>query len=95
VLFYGNHPGLDGDDFANAQAAFLGHFAENDPYEDAEEVQHTLTKLHQAGREATFHTYPGTGHWFFEPDQPDAYNPDAAQLAWERTITFLKQHLSA
>lgn len=94
VVFYGNHGGLEWDDFVKAQAAFLGHFAENDPYEETEVVQHTLSELHKAGREATFHFYPGTGHWFFEHNQPNAYNPDAAQLAWERTVIFLKQHLN-
>jgi len=93
VLFYGNHGGLEWDDFAKARAVFQGHFAEDDPYEDAETVRHTLAELHKAGRTATFHFYPGTGHWFFESNRPDAYNPEAAQLAWERTLTFLKQHL--
>jgi carboxymethylenebutenolidase len=93
VLFYGNHGGLEWDDFAKVRAAFLGHFAENDPYEETEVVQNTLAEIHKAGREATFHFYPGTGHWFFEDNRPDAYNADAAQLAWQRTLTFLKQHL--
>jgi carboxymethylenebutenolidase len=37
----------------------------------------------------TFYRYPGTGHWFCEPDRTDAYDPTAAELAWERTLTFL------
>ena len=43
-----------------------------------------------AGRKVTFHRYPGTGHWFFEPDRVDAFNPEAARIAWERTLSFLK-----
>lgn len=35
--------------------------------------------------------YPGTGHWFYEPDRPQAYNPPAASLAWDRTLDFLKR----
>jgi carboxymethylenebutenolidase len=46
--------------------------------------------IKQAGRPVTFYTYPGTGHWFFEPDRADAYNEAAAALAWERTLAFLK-----
>ena len=46
--------------------------------------------LREAGRPATFYRYQGTGHWFFEPDRPDAYDAAAAGLAWERTLSFLR-----
>jgi len=42
----------------------------------------------------TFHTYSGTGHWFFEPDRPQAYNQAAASLAWDRTLAFLRRSTS-
>jgi carboxymethylenebutenolidase len=93
VLFYGNHSGIEWDDYAKSKAAFLGHFAEDDPYEDVESVQNSLGEIHKAGREAAFHFYPGTGHWFFEENQPDAYNAEAAELAWERTVKFLREQL--
>lgn len=86
VVFYST----GGSDFSTARAAYLGHFAEIDPYEPLEGVKALEASLHAAGRPVTFHTYPGTGHWFFEADRPDAYNPAAAQLAWERTLAFLK-----
>jgi carboxymethylenebutenolidase len=47
--------------------------------------------LRRAGRTLTVHRYPGTGHWFFEPDRGPAYNRAAADLAWERTLAFLKR----
>lgn len=93
VVIYGNHPGLDRDDYAIAESAFLGHFAEDDPYEKPEDARKTLAEMHAAGREATLHFYSGTGHWFFEADRPDAYHPEAAQLVWERTLTFLQRRL--
>jgi carboxymethylenebutenolidase len=93
VVFYGNYPDLDRNEYTNSQAAFLGHFAETDPYEEPEIARNTLAELHAAGREAEFHFYPGTGHWFFEHNRPDAYNQEAAELAWERTIAFLNSHL--
>lgn len=91
VIFYGNYPGLSLERYSQSQSAFLGHFAEDDPYEDADEVRATLADMQAAGREATFYFYAGTGHWFFEGNKPDAYEPQAAELAWQRTLAFLRQ----
>lgn len=93
VLFYGNHGGLDGDDFAKAEAAFLGHYAENDPYEPTEYTEEMLAEIKKGGKEVEFHFYPGTGHWFMESNRPDAYQAEAAELAWERTLAFLQARL--
>lgn len=89
VLFYGT----DNVDVARASAAFLGHYAEHDEWEPREGVEQLEADMRAAGREVTFFMYPGATHWFFEDDRQDAYNPDAAQLAWERTVTFLDDHL--
>ncbi|HVM70181.1 MAG TPA: dienelactone hydrolase family protein [Anaerolineales bacterium] len=86
VVYYGTGPG----DFSTSQAAYLGHFAENDPYEPESNVSGLEAALRKAGRPATFYRYPGTGHWFCEPDRTEAYHPAAAALAWERTLAFLK-----
>ena len=86
ILFYGAVP----IDYTAARAAYLGHFAENDAYEPKEYVDETEANLRAAGRPVTFHIYPNTGHWFFEPDRPDAYDEAAATLAWERTLAFLR-----
>ena len=86
VIFYGT----GGGDFSNSRAAYLGHFAENDQFEpqsNVDELEHTLK---QAGRPVKFYRYSGTGHWFFEPDRPQAYNQAAASLAWDRTLKFLR-----
>jgi carboxymethylenebutenolidase len=91
TLFYGTNGG--GGDFQHSQAAFLGHFAEKDPYETVEGIQALEKNLRGAHRPTTFYTYPGTGHWFFEKDRPDAYNAPAAQLAWDRTLAFLHAQL--
>jgi carboxymethylenebutenolidase len=91
VVFYG----VNGADFTQSKAEYLGHFAENDPYEPQESVQWLENELKQAGRSMTFYNYPGTGHWFFESDRSDAYNQEAASLAWDRTVEFLKRSLSS
>jgi carboxymethylenebutenolidase len=89
VLFYGT----GGGDFSSSRAAYLGHFAENDEFEPPSNVDELEEALRHAGRLVTFYRYSGTGHWFFEPDRSDAYHRDAATLAWERTLTFLRNSL--
>lgn len=91
VLFYGTNGG-EGD-FEQSKAAFLGHFAETDPYETKAGIQELEKNLKGAQRPTTFYTYPETGHWFFEEDRRDAYHSQAAQLAWERTESFLRAQL--
>jgi carboxymethylenebutenolidase len=39
------------------------------------------------------HIYPGTQHGFHNNSTP-RYNEAAANLAWERTVAFFKQHLA-
>lgn len=85
VVFYGAGEG----DFRETRAAYLGHFAEQDPYEDLGYVRDLEGQIRDAGREVTFHVYPGTEHWFVEPNRPE-YTAAAAGLAWERTLTFLE-----
>lgn len=90
VLFYGTGEG----NHAKTQAAFLGHFAEKDEFESSAYIRDLENLLRTSGRDVTFHTYPGTTHWFFEDDRSDAYDAPAAEIAWERTIRFLAKQLS-
>ncbi len=88
VLFYGGWT----PDFGNMKSKVLGHYAETDewfPFDRAKEMEQTMKA---AGVDVTLHFYPGTAHWFMEEDRPE-YNRAAAALAWERTLTFLKQSL--
>jgi carboxymethylenebutenolidase len=85
VVYYGS---MDGPSLAAGTAPVLGHFAADDPYEPEENVAGLETTLRAAGRAVTFHRYPGTGHWFAEPSKT-AFVPEAAELAWERTLAFL------
>ena len=87
VIFYGTGDG----DYTNSRAAYLGHFAENDEFEPQSNVDNLEAALRSADRPVTFYRYPGTGHWFFEPDRSQAYNQAAASLAWDRTLAFLKR----
>jgi carboxymethylenebutenolidase len=87
VVYYGT---TGGPVLAGSRAPVLGHFAETDPYEPEEGIAAFAAELRSAGRDAAIHRYPGTGHWFAEPSR-DAYRPEAAELAFERTVAFLRQ----
>ena len=90
VTFYATYPGLD---YRDAKATYLCHFAADDPYVSAESIAEMEQTLRTEGKPATFYTYPGTKHWFFDADRADAYDAAAAALAWERTVAFLNAEL--
>jgi carboxymethylenebutenolidase len=71
----------------------LHHFGEADEYIPME----TVTRIRDAvtvhdGVE--FHTYPGANHAFDGP-MPALHHEEAAQLAWTRTVEFLRRVLPA
>jgi carboxymethylenebutenolidase len=81
-----------GPDYSRASAAYLCHFAEDDPFKSVESASEMEQALQLAGRPVTCYTYPGTTHWFFEENRPE-YDSAAARVAWERTIAFLHERL--
>jgi carboxymethylenebutenolidase len=89
VPFYGMAPPTDA--VATIKAPLLLHFAENDerinaswhPYERA---------LKAAGVRYEAHVYPATQHGFHNDTTP-RYDPAAAKLAWQRTLSFLNRTL--
>jgi len=89
VTFYGARAG----DYTSSRASFLGHFAEQDDWVSDAALKKLKKSIETAGRVAEFYVYPDTCHWFFESDREDVYNPQAAELAWERTIRFLRKHI--
>ena len=90
VPFYGAQP--DGEDVARIKAPLLIHYAEHDDrinagvaaYEAALKANHVSFQMF---------TYPGTQHGFNNDTTP-RYDQAAAQLAWQRTIAFLKKNLA-
>lgn len=97
VPFYGVVPWEDADvDWTQLRMPVLGHFAELDHSANAEWVEQLERHLREeAGNpDVTLHVYAGADHAFFNNERPEVYKPEAAQLAWERTLAFLRQHLS-
>jgi carboxymethylenebutenolidase len=83
-------------DFSGIHGPVLGHFGTADefiPKEDAEELE---SELKDAGVDVTFHHYEGAGHAFFnDTNRLGTYDPDLAQLSWERTVSFLRSALAS
>ena len=90
TVFYATRSG----DFSASRSAFQFHLADSDPFVRPAGVTRQQRQLIAAGRDAEFHRYPGTGHWFFEWDRPDAYDAGAADLAWRRTVEFLERRFT-
>ncbi len=90
VPFYG--AAARTEDVPRIRAPLLIHFAEDDPRLNAMWPDYEAAlKANNAKYEA--HIYPGTRHGFHNDSTP-RYNKAAADLAWQRTIAFFKQHLA-
>lgn len=89
TVFYATRAG----DFSSSRSAFQFHLAESDPFVSESGVARQARQLRAAGREVELHRYPGTGHWFYDWDRPESYEPQAALQAWQRTVDFLDRHL--
>jgi len=89
VPFYGRQPAPK--DVPKIKASLLIHYAGNDQRINAG-IEAFEEALKKTSAEYSIYMYEGTGHAFFN-DTGSRYNKDAAELAWERTIAFLKEKL--
>lgn len=90
VSYYGSAlPGLV--DNVEVKAPSLHHFGLADSFIDTETVRRIEAAV-TAKAATTFHTYEGADHAFDNPDLP-WHHPEASAEAWERTVTFLADHL--
>jgi carboxymethylenebutenolidase len=90
VPYYGSVP--PADRVPEIQAAIMAHYASDDARinNGIPEFEEALKK---AGKEYKIYIYEGTQHAFNNDSNPDRYNPEAAKLAWERTISFFREKL--
>ncbi|MFL6756469.1 MAG: dienelactone hydrolase family protein [Sphingomicrobium sp.] len=52
-----------------------------------------INALRSAGKPVTYFGYDGVNHAFNNDTSAERYNKAAADLAWQRTISFFKKHL--
>jgi carboxymethylenebutenolidase len=92
VIYYGQVP-ADEDQLAPLNVPILGLFAENDrgiPVQSVRAFEQVLDKL---GKDHEIEIYPAVGHAFANPSGT-SYNAEVASQAWDRTIEFLREHLT-
>jgi carboxymethylenebutenolidase len=90
VPYYGRQPAAE--DVPKIKASLLLHYGGLDEginqgipaYEGA---------LKKAGKDYRIYIYEGAKHAFNNDANPERYHKEAAQLAWQRTISFLKEKL--
>ena len=91
VPFYGVGQGVPGD-FSGVTAAVQGHYAEQDdsfPVEDARQQEQQIRE--ESGADVTYFYYDAP-HAFHNDENPQGnYRPEAAALAWDRAVSFLKE----
>jgi carboxymethylenebutenolidase len=95
VPYYGAPLGDDAPDWSGLTAPVLGHFAGGDDFFPPDAVRGLEQQLKDLGKDVTFLFYDGTGHAFAnEENALGTYDAESAAAAWERTLTFLRAHLS-
>ena len=90
VPFYGHAPATE--DVAKIKAPLMIQYAENDPRVNATREEYRKA-LEANNKDFVMYTYEGTRHGFHNNSTP-RYNEEQAKIAWERTISFFKKHLS-
>jgi len=93
VVFYGGHPKVR-PDLPNLQAPVLGLYGEKDKGITPETVHKLERDVKALGKSIEVVIYPGADHAFFNDTRPEVYNAEAAADAWQRTVEFLRKHLS-
>jgi carboxymethylenebutenolidase len=83
-------------DFSKVRGPILGHFGTGDdfvPVDDAKALEQEIASA--SGQPVQFEFYEGAGHAFFnDTNRLGTYDSEAADLSWQRTVEFLRSHLS-
>ncbi len=91
VVYYGPSPGIE--QVAAIRAPLLLHYAGLDERIN-KGVPAFEASLKSQGKHYQLFRYPNVNHAFNNDTNPARYNQAAAHLAWQRTLTFLQQHLT-
>lgn len=89
VLFYG----VRETDWQIVSAPILGHFAHLDHAIPISRVNELRDVFQEHGIDHDLFVYSDTEPSFLETDETARHDVEAARLAWERTLEFLRKHL--
>ena len=92
VIYYGQVTD-DADKLLPISAPILGLFGAKDQGIPVDSVRSFEAALERLRKNHTIHIYPGAEHAFANPTG-NAYNAEAAEDAWQKTLEFLDLHLS-
>ena len=92
VCYYGVPPKAFADPAA-ITIPFQGHFATQDDWCTPEVAAALETDLKAAGQQPEVHHYAAQ-HAFFNASRPEVFDAACADLAWQRTLAFLRQRLA-
>jgi carboxymethylenebutenolidase len=93
VPFYGVGPAVP-ETYAGLRAAVQGHYGERDDFYPVEQARALEQQIHdEAGVPVEFFYYPA-GHAFHnDKDKLGTYDAGSAELAWSRTVDFLRTNV--
>lgn len=92
VPCYGGGPEMSVEEAANIQGPVLAIYGGQDKGVSPEVARRRATLMNAAGVANEMVIYPDAGHAFMNDTRP-VYDPAAAEDAWQRILTFLRQTL--
>jgi carboxymethylenebutenolidase len=92
ACFYGIPPASAGDP-SKIRVPLILHFAEHDDWCNPKAVDELKAKLDAGKVTHELYRYDAQ-HAFMNEKRPEVYDAEAAKVAWQRTIDFLKRTLS-
>lgn len=91
VIYYGRLT-TDADELEKLDMPVLGIFGAEDEGIPPKQVKKFESVLNEVGVTNSIHIYDGADHAFANPSG-ERYNKKAAEDAWQKTTTFLNEHL--
>jgi carboxymethylenebutenolidase len=91
VDFYGIHPEVD-PDVSRLSGPVLAHFAKRDKSVPEPAAKALVERIRAAGKSVEAYFYDAD-HAFFNDQRPEVHDRASSELAWGRTIEFLRRVL--